>query len=280
MRIDCESNGISVTMPGYSDECVNVFSDHDSVGKYSSPADAKLFDIDESSPALDIEKRETFRSIVAKLLYLGTRVRPDLLPAISFLSSRNDVCTAQDWTKLRRLISYLSTTKKYGLFYYRDRRVELSAYIDASHGTHMSDGTGRTGIVITIAGGAVCSKSCKQTSVTLSSTEAELVALTEGTNYVLWLRNLIKDMCLADTGPTFVYQDNLSTLALISNEKTKQQRTRHLNCKYFSIRERVKDGCVVLKHLPGAEMLADVMTKSVDGSTLKRLLPAMMHVVD
>jgi hypothetical protein len=280
MRFERSESGISVTMPGYVDDCVKLFCAQDSIGKSSSPADSNLFEVDESSPPLSTQRSEALHSIVAKVLYLGTRVRPDLLPVISFLSSRVSKSTDADWTKLRRMMSYLSATARYGLFYRYGGEVKLSAYVDASHGTHTCDGTGRTGIVITLAGNAICCKSSRQKIVTLSSTEAELVALIEGSNNVMWLRNLMSDLNLKDYGPTILYEDNTSTIGLVVNEKTRQQRTRHLNCKYFAIRERIRDNCIVLKHLPGKEMPADILTKGVDVSTLKRLLPCMMHVVN
>jgi hypothetical protein len=213
---------------------------------------------------------------VAKALYLATKIRPDLQPVISFLASRVLCATEEDWGKLRRMMSYVTKTVNHGLFYRLGAPVELVAYIDASHGTHLEDGTSRTGIVITLAGGAVCFKSSRQRIVTLSSTEAEIVALTEGTNYVIWLRNLMRGLRLFDLGPTVVYQDNLSTISLVSNDKTKQQRTRHLNCKYFAVRERIANGSVSVVHLAGTEMLAGVLTKSVDVSTLNRLLPRIL----
>jgi hypothetical protein len=280
MRIESSAIGVSITMPGYTEDCVKAFLPFDSIGKSSTPADGKLFDIDEASPSLSSERREAFHSIVAKVLYLGVKVRPDLLPVTSFLSSRVSKPTESDWSKLRQMLSYLSSTANYGLFYHFGHDVELTAYIDASHGTHMCDGTGRTGVVITLAGGAVCCKSSKQRVVTLSSTEAELVALTEGTNHVLWLRNLMSDLNLIDRGPTLVYEDNTSTISLVVSEKTRQQRTRHLNCKYFAIRERIRDKSIVLQHLSGKEMLADILTKGIDVSTLKRLLPKMMLVME
>jgi ribonuclease HI len=225
-------------------------------------------------------KAEQFHSIIAKVQYLAVKTRPDLLPAVSFLLSRVTKWTDEDWEKLRRLISYISCTKGYGLHYHRGKSVMPRAYVDASHGTHPEDGTSRTGVVLTVAGGAVCFKSCRQSIVTLSSTEAELVALTEGMNHVQWLRYFLGDLSVKVDGPTIVYQDNTSTIGLITNEKTKQQRTKHLNCKYFAIREHIKDKSIALEHLAGTEMLADVLTKSVDGSTLKRLLPGMMRIAD
>jgi hypothetical protein len=68
----------------------------------------------------------------------------------------------------------------------------------------------------------------------------------------------------------------MSTIAVVVNAKIRQQRTRHPNCKYFAVCERIRDKSMVLKHLPGKNLL----TKGVDISTLKRLLPTMMCVVE
>jgi hypothetical protein len=280
MRISNSSTGIKVTMPGFAEECVLAFSEHEPVGKASTPSDANLFDIDESSEPLSSDRSVAFRSLVAKVQYLAMKVRPDILPTVSHLASRVTKCTVEDWSKLKRLFSYLSNTLNYGLSYKRGEPVALTAYIDASHATHMEDGTSRTGVVIMLAGGVVCSKSFRQSIVTTSSTEAELVALTEGTNHLLWLRNVLSSLQLTNLGPSVVFQDNMSTIALVTNDKTKQQRTRHLNCKYFAVRQRINESSIVLQHLSGTDMLADVLTKSVDRSTLHRLLPRMMYLED
>jgi hypothetical protein len=276
MKIDRRTDGILVTMPGYAQECVSSFLEHDSVEPCTTPAEDKLFDFDESSPMLDSAKAKTFHSLAAKVLYLATKTRPDIMPTVCFLMSRARCCTSEDWAKLKYLFSYLSCTTHYGIFYRSGAPATLSAYVDASHGTHMEDGTSRTGIVITMAGGAVCFKSMRQTLVTTSSTEAELVALSEGSKLVMWLRYLMSDLNLCDLGPTVVYQDNTSAISIIMNDKTKQQRTRHINCKYFAVRQYIREKCVILQHLAGTEMLADILTKGVDESTLKHLLPRMM----
>jgi hypothetical protein len=86
-----------------------------------------------------------------------------------------------------------------------------------------------------------------------------------------------------------VYQDNRSTIQLIKNEKTKLQRTKYLDNKYFVVRDRnywyllptnrpktvfVLLGWYLLPILrPRVDMAADVLTKGVEGSTLQRLLP-------
>jgi hypothetical protein len=278
IKIQRGRDGVLITMPGYTQDCIQAFSKHDRVGTYNSPCDTNLFVVDNDSPPLSAASAEAFHSIVAKVLYLATKVRPDLTTAVSFLCSRVQKSTNEDWKKLKRVISYLATTVNHGILYSRGQPAELSAYVDAGHGTHAEDGTSRTGIIVTLAGGAVCWRSNRQSLVTLSSTEAELVGLAEGSNYVLWLRNIMRDLQLAVTKPTVVYQDNESTIKLIFNEKTKQQRTRHMNCKYFAIRERIRQGEIELRHMPGVEIPADMLTKGVEGSALRRLLPRVMCI--
>ena len=92
------------------------------------------------------------------------------------------------------MVGYLKGTTTYGIKYYSGRDTNLTAYVDASHGTHLEDGRSRSGIVIMMAGGPILCRAHKQGIVTLSSTEAELVALTEGSTEVLWIRNILEDI--------------------------------------------------------------------------------------
>jgi hypothetical protein len=72
-------------MEGYVNELFEVY---DVEGCAATPATEKLFIISEDSESLSGEMKERFHSRVAKLLYLAKRVRPDILTAIAFLSTR------------------------------------------------------------------------------------------------------------------------------------------------------------------------------------------------
>jgi hypothetical protein len=74
------------------------------------------------------------------------------------------------------------------------------------------DGRGRSGVIITMAGGAVCFKSNKQTLVAQSSTKVELIALTEGINQLVSLRRILDELGLPIKTPSVVYQDNKLTV--------------------------------------------------------------------
>jgi hypothetical protein len=277
MQLTVGSTGLGVTMPGYAKECIALMKETEKVTCYTSPGDSDTFRVDEDSPRLPEDKKELFHTITAKVLYLAYKTRPDLLAVVSFLCSRVSSPVEQDWIKLRRVIGYISGTTGHGITYYRGGSLELAAYIDASHMTHSLDGRGRSGVIVVMAGGAVCFKSSKQPMVAQSSTEAELMALTEGTNQLVHLRLLMRELGMSSNLPSMVYQDNKSTIQLIKNEKTKLQRTKYIDNKYFVVRDRVKDGTIDIHYLPTEDMAADVLTKGVEGSTLQRLLPKFMN---
>ena len=69
-----------------------------------------LFNVREDAELLDKEKSEVFHSVVAKLLYIMKRTRPDLEPTVAFLSTRVSCSTVDDWNKLKRLLQFIKGT--------------------------------------------------------------------------------------------------------------------------------------------------------------------------
>ena len=98
--------------------------------------------------------------------------------------------------------------------------------MDASYGVH-ADLKSNTGCVIGIGRGLVNSKSTGQKLNTKSSTEAELVALSDSTSQIVWTRGFLEEQGYK-MGPATVYQDNMSTIALVNNGESNSDRTRHI----------------------------------------------------
>ena len=99
-------------MPKYMQE---IIEESGVTGRASSPATHNLFDVNENSPLLPEAERQNFHSMVAKLLFVAKRTRPDLLPLISFLTTRMLHATEEDQDKLRRGLQYLNSTKSMGI---------------------------------------------------------------------------------------------------------------------------------------------------------------------
>lgn len=68
-----------------------------------------------------------------------------------------------------------------------------------------------------------------------------------------------------------LHQDNTSTIKMIETGKSTQQRTRHINVRYFFIREMIEERRMKLVHTRTDKMLADILTKPLQGRLFLRM---------
>jgi hypothetical protein len=106
--------------------------------------------------------------------------------------------------------------------------------------------------------------------VTKSSTESELVAVEESVPYVLWMTTLMQDLNLHVEKPVHIMQDNMSAIGIINNGGS-FSRSKHMVARHGFIKQHVELGDITFKHCPGDIMPADMLTKPLDGSRLKKL---------
>jgi hypothetical protein len=151
----------------------------------------------------------------------------------------------------------------------------VSTYIDASYGIH-PDGKSHTGLAVTLGGGCILTKSTKQKIVTKSSTEAELVGLSTHAGVGIELGKMIQHQLVQSSGPdesvqVILFQDNKSTISLIINGKPTHDSSRHILIRHFWLHERIQNREVILAYCPTDIMVADILTKALQGATLVRL---------
>ena len=235
------------------------------------PAASALFDIDPTSPVVEPQQRELFHRTVAQLLYLATRTRPDILLPTIFLTTRVGVATKDDQRKLNRVLSYLNAEPELGIHLGAndDGTVSLQCYADASFGVH-PDGKSHSGIMLSLGRGPVLMKSVKQKIVVRSSTEAELVTLSDATSICAGHLNFLKTVGLDITHAT-MFQDNMSTMRLATNGRSNSDRTKHIRLRYFFVKQYLDNGEFELVHCPTDMMIADILTKPLHGETFKRI---------
>jgi hypothetical protein len=260
----------TVTMEGFISDLLEFAT---VTGSAVTPASSMLFEVRES-PLLDPTRTDLFHSLVARVLYLAKRCRPDLLLPTSFLSTRVQSPDTDDWSKLQRMLKYLSCTQDLGITLVASDPLCIYAHIDASYGVHAT-GKSHTGMFVTLGSGPILVNSSKQHIVTKSSTEAELVALSDMCSSVIWTRDFLLSQGY-DIPPAIVYQDNQSAMALISKGHSTSQRTRHVHVRYFWVKDRISSGELTLLYLPSSEMTADILTKPMQGEQFKTLRRALM----
>lgn len=273
MMFDYSTKGeVKITMEGFIQDVLNQ---HIVKGKANTPALTNLFEVRES-PLLNEEKRKEFHSITAKLLYLAKRVRPDILTTVSYLSTRVTKANEDDWKRLDRLLKYLNYDPTSGITLKPgDGDITIRAYADASYGIH-EDGKSHSGLCIALGEGPVFVRSSKQRIVSKSSTEAELISLSDGCSQVIWSRDFLIGQGY-DISAATIYQDNKSTIAMIENGKSTSDRTRHINVRYYFIKDRIDSGEIKLEYIPTEEMAADTLTKPLVGTKFKELKAKLLN---
>ena len=96
-----------VSMCGYVED---MLKESGTVGGARTPATEGLFDVRECAGMATEEQRVRFHRLVAKLLYLAKRARPDYPTAVAFLATRVTKCSTDDLVKLERLLKYVCCT--------------------------------------------------------------------------------------------------------------------------------------------------------------------------
>ena len=108
-------------------------------------------------------------------------------------------------------------------------------------------------------------KSGKQKIITRSSTEAELVGISDALSQILWYREYLLSFGL-DLGPATIFQDNMSTIFLANKGRSTSERSRHIKIRNFFVEHYIESKEIVLQHMPTGEMIADILTKPLHGA--------------
>jgi len=260
-----------VTMSGYIKD---ILEHCGTAGTRATPASEDLFKENEGDPLLPKARMEEFHSRVAKLLYLSMRARPDILTAVSFLTTRVTKCTEADWVKLDRVLMYLNGCPTLGLVLRATEGIRVLAYVDASFATH-ADLRSHTGGMLSMGMAPVNVLSRKQDGPQNSSASCELVGLSDYLPMIIWFR----DFLIAQgykMGPAKIFEDNMAAIALATRGASNSSRTKHLAIRYFFIKDRMDSGEVELQHLGTKEMLADFFTKPLQGDLFRKMRAAIM----
>jgi hypothetical protein len=119
-------------------------------------------------------------------------------------------------------------------------------------------------------------KSSKQKLVSKSSTEAELIGLSDSFTQAIWTRDFLVEQGY-QVGPATIYQDNKSTIALAEKGRSTSDRTRHIHIRYYFVKDRIDSKEVRIEYMQTGLMLADLLTKPLQGELFRRLRNQLLN---
>ena len=149
--------------------------------------------------------------------------------------------------------------------------------MDAAYAVH-NNMKSHTGGVLSLGEGAVYATSTKQKINTKSSTESELVGADDVMGQILWTNYFLEAQGYK-TNDTVLFQDNKSAILLEKNGKASSgKRTKHINIRYFFIKDRIESKELNVKYCPTDEMLADFFTKPLQGSKFEEFRAKVLNL--
>jgi hypothetical protein len=277
MTLDFSNSGeVTITMIDYIKGILHD-APKEMRGSAATPAANHLFQINENPIPLKTEEAEIYVHIVMQLLYLSQRARPDIRTAVSFLCGRLTKPDQDDYKKLARVIKYLDSTVDMALVLAADDTGKIKWWVDASYAVH-TDMKSHTGGTLSMGKGSIYSTSNKQKLVTRSSTEAEVVGVHDVMPQLIWTAHFLDGQGVT-IDESILYQDNTSSILLEKNGRgLSTKRTRHMNIRYFFIKDQVDSKRVKIEHCPTGDMLADFFTKPLQGLQFRKLRDQIMNI--
>ena len=170
-------------------------------------------------------------------------------------------------------MAYLWTTRDLGLTYDKSYNHPLTGYSDADFAACTDTRRSHSGRVFMSHGGPIMWASKRQSAVTLSSSEAEYVALSQAGRDALWLRRLHHSIGIDTSDSTPLLEDNKCAIKWLDGSSW--AKSKHIDIKWHWIREAVQSKALKVSYCNTKAMLADLMTKPLPQhahTTLTRLV--------
>ena len=230
----------------------------------------KLVKCKAGSVLLERTQAETYHSLVGKLLYIAGSTRPDLSVSVSMLASYVSNPTDQHWNALKKVLRYCKGTMTDGLVLGGNHKTAiLVGYSDSDWSACLDTRRSRSGYTFFLGSGCISHQSKKQTTVALSTCEAEYLGLSAAVVELQWLKRLLAELGFPQE---FVEmnQDNAASIHLAEG-RGKFSASKHIELRHHKCREVIENGEMRMRWIPTSDMIADIMTKPLAKPTFLKL---------
>ena len=221
-------------------------------------------------------KSVPYASTIGSIMYAQVCTRQDLAFTTGMLGRYQSNPGKDHWVATKKALRYLQGTKDLMLVYRKTDALEIIGYSDADWGGCKDTNKSTSGYVFTQAGGAVSWKSCKQSIVTSSTMYAEFIACYEATGQAMWLKKFVPGFKVIDSieRPLRIYCDNEPAVFYCHNNKS-SGAAKHIDIKYYVVKEKIQDRIIEVEHLGTEDMLADPLTKGLPPNVFKKHVAGM-----
>ncbi|KAJ0955734.1 putative RNA-directed DNA polymerase [Helianthus annuus] len=248
---------------------------HDILEKFgmsgSTPASTPLATNHGINPDLtgDRVDETMYRSMIRSLMYL-TASRPDIMYPTCLAARFQSSPRASHMVIVKRILRYLKGTPSLGLWYPKSGDFTLEGYSDSDYESCKVNAKSTT-VGCQFFGPCLVTWQCKkQTSVALSTCEAEYVSASSCCSQILWIQQQMRDYDLQFLNiPIFV--DNEAAINITKNP-VHHAKTKHIEIRHHFIRDCFEKKLIRIEKIHTDEQKADLHTKAFDKNRFKYLL--------
>eukprot|EP00253_Pinus_taeda_P025419 PITA_25419 len=229
---------------------------------------AKVLRENRSHQAVYIKERmaKWYGSVWADLICKDNKANNQLTVCAQFMEKLKEA----HWQAAKRILRYVKGTKRFGILYTVSECSDLVGYTDSDWAGSVDDQKSTSGYFFHMGSGAFQWTSKKQPIVALSTAEAEYVAATVAACQQVWMRMMLRSLCLEQANATICFCDNSSAIALSKNSVF-HKRTKHIDTRFHYIRELVNNGKIIVQHCSTQEQVVDILTKPLDQKSFEFL---------
>jgi hypothetical protein len=193
-------------------------------------------------------------------MYYTKKIAPDLSNAARELASHLSNPGADHWKALERCVGYITHQQNSALTFRTPRELRSISLCDSDYAKNETDRRSISGRINTMGGMITNWTSKKQSTVTLSSTEAEYHSLSECAQESMFTQNLIKELTGIEM-TAIIYEDNLGAIYLTKNQQV-SVRTKHIDVRHHFLRDLLQEKKLDVRFQRSEDNSADIFTKN------------------
>ena len=163
----------------------------------------------------DIYQR-LYRSMIGSLLCL-TASRPDIVLSVGLVAIYQAAPKQNHLLAIKRIFGYLQGIAHHGLWYPKGKKIILIAYTDADWASCVDDRKSTSGGAFYLEKILVAWLSKKKTSISLSTAEAEYIAVVACCRQVMWMKQTLQDIKVSIDEHISIKCDNTSAISISKN---------------------------------------------------------------
>ena len=229
-----------------------------------------------TSPEVDAT---LYHQLVGSLLYL-THSHPDISFVVGLVARYMQHPHESHWKAAKRILRYIRGTVQFGIHYSIGATPLLVGFTDSDWAGDPDDRKSTAGYVFTLGSGPITWACKKQSSLAISSIEAEYRVEVQASKEAMWLQQILSEFGFEQQHPTTLWCDNQGSIQLCK-DLVQHQRSKHIELHMHFIRKLINDHVLEVLYCPTKDQVADIFTKTLTKVkfTKLRLMVGVQEVV-